>query len=72
MKRMTKVRLLHVASLTMCVCLSWTARARADAVTDWNAIAVQTIVNAMAYIVAMMGKSCSLDMAAATTNGIIS
>jgi hypothetical protein len=30
----------------MGICLSWTGLARADAVTDWNAIAIQIIVNA--------------------------
>jgi hypothetical protein len=30
----------------VCALFSWTGPARADAVTDWNAIAVQTIVNA--------------------------
>jgi hypothetical protein len=36
-------RLLKALMFLMCVCLGWTQLARADAVTDWNAIAVQTI-----------------------------
>jgi hypothetical protein len=35
-----------LTSLMVWVSLSWTGPVRADAVTDWNAIAVQTIVNA--------------------------
>ena len=46
MKRQRTTRVLRLTSLIMCMCLSWTARARADAVTDWNAIAVQTISTA--------------------------
>lgn len=33
--------------LVACVLLSWTGIAHADAVTDWNAIAIQTIVNGL-------------------------
>jgi len=46
------------------MCLSWTGLARADAVTDWNAIAIQTIVNAMVNgVPAHPGGAALLDSA---------
>jgi hypothetical protein len=45
MKVLTKTRLLGLTNLIACACLGWAGLAHADAVTDWNAIAIQTIVN---------------------------
>jgi PAP2 superfamily len=39
-------RLSKFPVLILCGCLSWSASARADAVVDWNAIAVQAILTA--------------------------
>jgi hypothetical protein len=33
----------RIAGLTLCDCLSWTTLAHADAVVDWNKVAVDTI-----------------------------
>jgi len=64
MKRQRTTRVLLLTSLIMCMCLSWTARARADAVTDWNAIAIETIVNAMVNgVPAHPGGAALLDSA---------
>jgi len=35
-----------IAAVILCGCLSWTVPANADVVTDWDAIAVQAILNA--------------------------
>lgn len=45
MNVLTKIRLLGLTSLILCMCLSWVGLAHADAVIDWNAIAIQTIVS---------------------------
>jgi len=64
MKRQRTTRVLRLTSLIMCMCLSWTARASADAVTDWNAIAIETIVNAMVNgVPAHPGAPAFLDSA---------
>jgi hypothetical protein len=44
MRKLTTFRLLGLTTLTLCLCLSWAASAHADAVSDWNAIAVQSIL----------------------------
>src|SRR5262252_8438634 len=46
MKRLRPTKLPRLICLIVCMFLSWTGLARADAVTDWNAIAIQIIVNA--------------------------
>ncbi len=53
----TMKRLLGLASLIVCVCLSWAGLACADVVTDWNAIAAQTAIPVRP------GPSAILDMA---------
>jgi hypothetical protein len=45
---MRKPRTLLSLSLFVCGCLSWASSARADAVVDWNAIAVQSILTPVA------------------------
>src|SRR5258708_25836132 len=44
-RRITMIRLRALTSFVVWVALAWAAPTRADVVTDWNAIAVQTIVN---------------------------
>jgi hypothetical protein len=64
MRRLTTKKLLGLKALILCTCLSWTLLARADAVTDWNAIAIQTIVNAMVNgVPAHPGATAILDSA---------
>jgi len=64
MTRLTTRKLLQLTSLILCMCWSWTGHARADAVTDWNEIAVQTIVNAMVNgVPAHPGGAALLDSA---------
>ncbi len=64
MKRMPTSKLVSLVIVFLCVCLTLTARVRADAVTDWNAIAIQTIVNAMVNgVPAHPGGAALLDSA---------
>ena len=64
MTRLTTRKFLRRTGVIMCICLSWTGLARADAVTDWNAIAIQTIVNAMVNgVPAHPGGAALLDSA---------
>ena len=56
-RKSTMKRLLGLASLIMCVCLSWAGLACADVVSDWNAIASQTAIPVRP------GPSAILDMA---------
>jgi hypothetical protein len=49
-----------LTGLVACVLLSWTGIARADAVTDWNAIAIQTIVTGVPV---HPGATAALDSA---------
>src|ERR1700751_2087734 len=46
MKTLRPTKTASVTILIMCMSLSWAGLAHADAVTDWNAIAIQIIVNA--------------------------
>jgi hypothetical protein len=62
--RLRTKRLLWLKSVTLCMCLSWAVLARADAVTDWNAIAIQTIASAMVNgVPAHPGATALLDSA---------
>jgi hypothetical protein len=56
-RKSTAKRLLGLASLIVCMCLNWAGVARADVVTDWNAIASQTAIPVRP------GPSAVLDMA---------
>jgi len=57
-------RLLRLTSLISFLCLSWAGLAHADAVTDWNAIAIQTIATAMVNgVPAHPGGAALLDSA---------
>ena len=60
MKKLTKTRLLGLTSAIAWVCVNWTGLARADAVTDWNVIAIQTIVTG---VPAHPGATSLLDSA---------
>src|SRR6201987_4671419 len=42
MKGRTRTKLLRLTNLIVCICLSYAELARADVVSDWNAIASQT------------------------------
>ena len=50
-------RLQRLTGLIVCGYLSWAGSARADAVTDWNAIAVQTILAAVPPVRAQLPYS---------------
>jgi hypothetical protein len=65
MRRLTTMtKLLGLKTLIVCMCLSWAVLARADAVTDWNAITIQTIVSAMVNgVPARPGATGLLDSA---------
>jgi hypothetical protein len=54
------MRVRELTGAMVCVALSWAAPARADVVTDWNAIAVQTVA---AAVPARPGPSAILDFA---------
>ena len=44
MKGRTRTKLLRLTNLIVCICLSYAELARADVVSDWNAIASQTAI----------------------------
>src|SRR5580700_7517101 len=56
-RKSTMKRSLGLASLIVCVCLSWAGLACADVVSDWNAIASQTAIPVRP------GPSAILDLA---------
>src|SRR5215475_10956191 len=56
-RKSTMKRSLQLTSLIVCMCLSWAGLARADVVSDWNAIALQTAIPVRP------GPSAILDMA---------
>src|SRR4030095_17051163 len=64
MKRQRTTRILRLTSLISFLCLSFAGLAHADAVTDWNAIAIQTIATAMVNgVPAHPGGAALLDSA---------